>query len=220
MIKKLIQAYHWIYNKSELRVIEKIMGDENYFRQEITFFDDGRVAAAVENIKRDHARLEQDIAMIEKQQSITSEDKQKLDYLYGRKLELIKLMAFQVSQNAKNITGARRLLEGLDVDFAECLAALDTYMSGDKAEGLALLTQYLDSGKDWDKHYLLNKVYGTEMFAAGRLEQAYRYLYRTVQVCPEDAAAHRMLGELYRTSGKERAAAVERDVLELLGAGA
>ncbi len=61
MIKKLIKTYHKIYNISKLQLIEKIMGEENFFREEITCFDDGRVEAGIKRLQSDYTKICEDI---------------------------------------------------------------------------------------------------------------------------------------------------------------
>ena len=216
MIKELIKAYHRVYNISRLKVIEELMGKEDFFRAEVACFDDGRVASLINRMKDDYEKIITEIDVVTRQCKSDSNYKERLNYLYRRQYEIIYSMSFQASQNLKNIDSSINLWGNIKDDFLLCLEGLKLYKQGIKEESFSKLTAYLHKHHTFGSHYLLNKVYGTLLYEKKQYNEAEIYLHRVTQICPEDAAVHRIMQEVYQRRGERRGAEVEAAILNLL----
>ena len=219
MLKKLIKAYYKYYIEKELAVVERFVSDENSFRHEMNFFDDGRAEAGIEAIKKDCEKIDVEISVLQKRQADGSDDaeiSQKLNYLYKRKYEMIYLIAFQASQNFNNVESCKNILEGLSSDFMLCLCALSSYKAGNTESAAQYFKEYLSKHENFSHHYLCNKIYGELLFKECEYDDAFRYLYASVAVCPNDVSLHNKLLEIYRWRGDEHKCQVEKDIISCL----
>lgn len=218
ILQKLIQMYHLGYNKAQLKAIESILGDENYFRKECTFFDNGRVEAGIKEIQADYQKLTTEIEFLKKARADDGGTKEKLQYLYTRQRDMMHLMCYQASQNIKNIDECIQMAESVKYDFLPCLKALEAYYDGRYDEAERLLAGYLKSHVDFGTHYLVNKVWATLMFQRENYREATRYALRAVDACPEDAEIHHLLLELGRCGNIQRIIDDETKIIQLLEA--
>ncbi len=218
MLKKLIQAYHKANNVSRLKVIEKIMSDENFFREEITCFDDGRVEAGVIKLQKDYNDVCTEMKFLKDAAANAPDTKDKLNYLYQRQYEMLKAYAFEASQNLNNIDNCLEIMQGLKDDFCLCLQGLKAYAENDRADAFGKLTEYLKLKKTFGRHYLINKIYGLMLFEQGMSDEAGIFLQRVTQICPEDVEVHEKMKEIYHKQGNERGEKIESDILKVLGA--
>lgn len=217
MIKTLIKAYHTVFNKGKLAVIESFSEEENFFRNEVAFFDNGRVASGIERLKADYAAIEAEIKFV-KQTGADDEDyEKKLNFLYKRQYECITTMAFQTSQNLKNIDACLALTKGLNYDFKLCLEGLRLYKDDDKEAAFAKFGEYLKRKKSFSVHYLLNKIYGEMLFNKGNYKAAEVFLYNVTQICPEDNNNHKLLATVYEKNGNVRQMKIEKEIVKVLG---
>ena len=218
MIKTLIKTYHTIHNKSKLKLIEELLGNENYFRQEVNFFDDGRVAAGINRINEDYKKLLTEIEFVKDNYKDDEDKIERLNFLYGRQYEFLKTITFQASQNFKNIDNCINMLGNIKNDFSLCLEGLKAYSSGNKDEAFSKLTAYLKLKNSFEDHYLLNKIYGTMLYEKNSYDEAEPYLYKITQICPEDLEVHNMMKNIYHTLGNSNGEFVEQEIISILGA--
>ena len=217
MIKTLIKAYHTICNKGRLATIEAFANEENFFRNEVSFFDDGRVISGIEAIKMDYAALQTEIKFVKEAHKKDKDYTERLNFLYGRQYECVKTMAFQASQNIKNIDNCLSLMEDFNDDFKLCLEGLSLYKNKRNDDAFVKFTEYFSRTKSFGTHYLLNKLYGTMLYEQGAYKEAEPFLYVVTQVCPEDEEVHKILLKIYMKSGKESRVAIEKEIISVLG---
>ena len=197
VLPKLIQEYHLIYNKSRLKAVEALLGDENFFREECTFFDDGRVNTGIDRIKEDYKKIATEIEFVKSTCQQDKDYKERLVYLYQRQYELLVLMAYQSSQNSHNIDSAIKLLDGLNDSLEQGLKGLQFYFNGNKGEAYKNLCNYAQNPKAFGDHYLMNKVYGFLLIDGNSFRQAIHFLLIAARNCPEDIEIHRGLFKCY-----------------------
>ncbi|WP_303816644.1 hypothetical protein [Selenomonas ruminantium] len=216
VLPKLIQAYHLIYNKSRLKAVEALLGDENFFREECTFFDDGRVKSGIDRIKGDYQKLVTEIDFVKNTCQQDKDYKARLDYLYQRQYELLILMAYQSSQNPKNIDSAIKLLDGLNTPLEQGLKGLQFYFNENKEEAYKSLCSYAQNPKVFGCHYLMNKVYGLLLIEGNRFQQAIPFLLIAAKNCPEDLEIHQGLATCYAQTNNQTGVNNEYSIIKLL----
>lgn len=214
MIKSLIAAYYKVFNKSKLKIRERFSGEENFFRREVTYYDDGRIAAGIKQMQEDYAKIAEEITFVQKNGG--ADKKARLEFLYKRQYEIVRLMAFQGSQSMKNVAGCLKLMEGLEDDFSLCLKALLAYDSGAHQEAYEILTAYITKHHSFGPHYLLHKVYGELLYERQEIEKAATFFFNVTQLCPDDVENHRRLADIYRRQKKDAAAYREDEIVALL----
>lgn len=217
MIKKLIKTYHKIYNISKLQIIERIMGEENFFREEVTCFDDGRVEAGIKRLQEDYAKIGEDIKFLMETSKNDDSVNDRLHYLHNRQYEMLRLLTFEASQNERNIDACLNVWGELADDFRLCLEGLKLYFGGDQNLSYMKFNEYLKKHDGFGSHYLLNKIYGIMLYETKHYDDAEKFLYRVTQVKPEDGAVHRIMRDLYRRRGYTAGEAVEKNILLALG---
>lgn len=217
MIKALIKAYNTVQNKSKLKLIERMMGNENYFRDEIIFYDEGRVISGIIHIKNDLKKIDTEIEFVKKSYDENDEKKDKLNFLYNKQHEYIKLISFHGSQNIKNIDESIAIWGDIKDNFIICLYGIKEYINNNKDEAYRLLNIYLDKGYSFENHYLLNKIYGEIMFEKKSYAEAYKFFIKAIQYCPEDIDIHLKLKEIYQYIGNENKLKVTNDIINILG---
>lgn len=217
MIKKLIKTYHKIYNISKLQVIERIMGEENFFREEVTCFDDGRVEAGIKRLQADYAKISEDIKFLMETSKRDESYNDRLQYLRKRQYDMIHLLTFETSQNEKNIDACLNVWGDIDDDFRLCLEGLKLYFSGNQSSSYMKLNEYLKKHDGFGSHYLLNKIYGLMLYEKKLYDDAEKFLYRVTQIKPEDIDTHKMMMDLYHHNNNITGETVERNILLALG---
>ncbi|MCI7056121.1 MAG: hypothetical protein MR959_04430 [Selenomonas bovis] len=217
MIKKLIQTYHKIYNISKLQIIERIMGEENFFREEVTCFDDGRVEAGIRRLQKDYAKISEDIKFLEETSKKAEGNSERLNFLRNRQYEMMRLLTFEASQNEKNIDTCLNVWGEIDSDFRLCLEGLKLYFSGNPDASYMKLKEYLKKHDGFGSHYLLNKIYGLMLYEKKRYGDAEKFLYLVTQIKPEDIDTHKMMVDLYHRNNNASGETIERNILLSLG---
>lgn len=217
-IPVLIKAYNLFYNKSRLKTVEALLGDENFFREECTFFDDGRVKSAIDRIKKDYEKISTEILFIKKTSKHDDDSNQKLKYLYERQFKLIVLMAYQASQNYKNIDSSLQLIDGFDTSLSLGIKGIQLYIQNDKENSYRKLTAYIQETGSFGDHYLMNKIYGMLLIEGKSYRNAIPFLIRAVKNHPEDIETHQLLMECYQQIDCFEKSNLEKDIVELLGA--
>lgn len=217
-IPALIKAYNLFYNKSRLKTVEALLGDENFFREECTFFDDGRVKSAIDRIKKDYEKISTEISFIKKASKHDDDSNQKLKYLYERQFKLIVLMAYQASQNYKNIDSSLQLIDGFDTSLSLGIKGIQLYIQNDKENSYRKLTAYIQETGSFGDHYLMNKIYGMLLIEGKSYRNAIPFLIRAVKNHPEDIETHQLLMECYQQIDCFEKSNLEKDIVELLGA--
>jgi predicted Zn-dependent protease len=217
-IPALIKAYNLFYNKSRLKTVEALLGDENFFREECTFFDDGRVKSAIDRIKKDYEKISTEISFIKKTSKHDDDSNQKLKYLYERQFKLIVLMAYQASQNYKNIDSSLQLIDGFDTSLSLGIKGIQLYIQNDKENSYRKLTAYIQETGSFGDHYLMNKIYGMLLIEGKNYRNAIPFLIRAVKNHPEDIETHQLLMECYQQIDCFEKSNLEKDIVELLGA--
>jgi predicted Zn-dependent protease len=217
-IPALIKAYNLFYNKSRLKTVEALLGDENFFREECTFFDDGRVKSAIDRIKKDYEKISTEISFIKKTSKHDDDSNQKLKYLYERQFKLIVLMAYQASQNYKNIDSSLQLIDGFDTSLSLGIKGIQLYIQNDKENSYRKLTAYIQETGSFGDHYLMNKIYGMLLIEGKSYRNAIPFLIRAVKNHPEDIETHQLLMECYQQIDCFEKSNLEKDIVELLGA--
>lgn len=218
MLKTLIKTYHKVNNVSRLKVIEKIMGDENFFREEINCFDDGRIESSVKQMQASYDAICTEIKFLKESAAEAVDTKDKLQYLYKKQYEILKSFAFEASQNMKNIDSCLEIMKDLKDDFYICLQGMEAYAEGDKVTAFEKLKEYLQLQKTFGNHYLLNKFYGLLLFEHGRHNESKIFLQRVTQICPEDVEVHEKMQALYHIQGNCKGEETEKKILLVLGA--
>lgn len=217
-IPALIKAYNLFYNKSRLKTVEALLGDENFFREECTFFDDGRVKSAIDRIKKDYEKISTEISFIKKTSKHDDDSNQKLKYLYERQFKLIVLMAYQASQNYKNIDSSLQLIDGFDTSLSLGIKGIQLYIQNDKENSYRKLTAYIQETGSFGDHYLMNKIYGMLLIEGKSYRNAIPFFIRAVKNHPEDIETHQLLMECYQQIDCFEKSNLEKDIVELLGA--
>ncbi|WP_415941521.1 hypothetical protein [Mitsuokella multacida] len=217
-IPALIKAYNLFYNKSRLKTVEALLGDENFFREECTFFDDGRVKSAIDRIKSDYEKISNEISFIKNTSKQDDDLVQKLKYLYERQFKLLVLMAYQASQNYKNIDSSLQLINGFDTPLLFGLKGIQFYINNDMENSYRNLTVYLKKEGGFGDHYLMNKIYGELLIEGKEYRDAIPFLIRVIKNRPEDIETHRLLIKCYQYSGDTDKLNVEKAIVKLLGA--
>lgn len=217
-IPALIKAYNLFYNKSRLKTVEALLGDENFFREECTFFDDGRVKSAIDRIKKDYEKISTEISFIKKTSKHDDDSNQKLKYLYERQFKLIVLMAYQASQNYKNIDSSLQLIDGFDTSLSLGIKGIQLYIQNDKENSYRKLTAYIQETGSFGDHYLMNKIYGMLLIEGKSYRNAIPFLIRAVKNHPEDIETHQLLMECYQQIDCFEKSNLEKDIVGLLGA--
>ena len=96
MVDSLIKGYNTLNNKARLKLIETMMGDGNFFRHEVEFFDEGRIASGIASIHSDYQKISTEIDFVQQTGSDSDDSKARLNFLYRRQLEILQVMAFQL----------------------------------------------------------------------------------------------------------------------------
>lgn len=208
MVKQLIK----LYRKTQMELIGQIADDENFFMHEVDFFDDGRSASAVKEFQEHLKEIDTEYKFVDE----TNGGQDKLNFLNEKRYEYIRAMLVISSQNFKNIERCIGLYGENRDDFYPCLLALKYYKDNKHDEAFKLLQDNFKSGRDYSKHYLLNKIYGMMLYSRGYHSEAHIRLYLAVQAYPEDVEIHKKLYELYSINGNEYAKSVEKDIISLL----
>ena len=198
--------------------MEALLGDENFFREECTFFDDGRVKSAIDRIKKDYEKISTEISFIKKTSKHDDDSNQKLKYLYERQFKLIVLMAYQASQNYKNIDSSLQLIDGFDTSLSLGIKGIQLYIQNDKENSYRKLTAYIQETGSFGDHYLMNKIYGMLLIEGKSYRNAIPFLIRAVKNHPEDIETHQLLMECYQQIDCFEKSNLEKDIVELLGA--
>lgn len=209
MVKQLIK----LYRKSQMELIGQIADDENFFMHEVNFFDDGRAASVVKEFQTHLKEIDIEYKFVKE----IGGEQDKIDFLNEKRYEYIRGILIVSSQNLKNIERCIDLYGENRDDFYPCLLALKYYKDNKYDEAFELLKNNFKSGKDYSKHYVLNKIYGMMLYRHGYHSEAHIHLYLAAQVCPEDIEIHRKLKELYLINGNDYAKKTEQDVIDLLG---
>lgn len=217
MIKTLIKTYHTVFTKGQLAVIEAFSKEENFFRNEVAFFDNGRVASGIEALKKDYADLQTEIEFVKKNRINDKDYNDRINFLYSRQYECMMTIVFQASQNLQNIDSCLDILGDSNNVFKLCLEGLNFYKHTKKDDAFAKLTEYLKIKKSFDEHYLLNKIYGEMLYDKGLYKEAKLFLYIVTQICPEDDMAHQLLKAIYAKDGDTVGVAVEEEIISVLG---
>ena len=215
ILDKAIEAYHDIYTKSQLRTIETIMGNKNFFREECIFFDDGRVASGIKHLQNDYMTISKEIEYL-KENASKSDGKEKIRGLLIRQYEILKVMCFQGSQNFNNIDNCIKWMGNIKDEFMDCLLGLKAFSEGDKEEAFEKLKEYSEQHKGFGDHFLLNKVYGELLWERGNVEMAKFYVQNAVLLCPEDIESHEMLLDIYRSVNNSDGIGIEEQIIDLL----
>ena len=217
MIENLIKGWHTLNNKSRIKLIESMLGDENFFRHEVSFFDEGRVISGIKQMENDYKKIATEIDFIKCTGKKTSENSARLNFLYCRQLEILQTIAFQSSQRIEKISSCLKLLENLKSDFTFCLEGLQFYVDGDIDGARKKFDEYLAKHENFGEHYQLNKIYGLIKFRDGDYESAKFYLQKVTQICPEDVDIHSTLITIYNHLGYRKAEQAGQKILKLLG---
>lgn len=218
IIPTLIKAYNLIYNKSRLKTVEALIGDENFFREECTFFDDGRIKSAVVRMKNDYDKISNEISYVKNTCSHDDDYAQRIKYLYNRQYKLIILMAYQSSQSYKNIDDSLQLINGFDTPLALGINGIKSYSMGEKENSYRQLTDYLSKEGSFGDHFLMNKIYGKLLIDGKSYQNAIPFLVRAAKIHPEDIETHQLLIECYQQTNQRTKSVLEEDIIELLGA--
>lgn len=216
MLEAVVKGYHTLSNKSRLKLIESLLGNENFFRFECNFYDAGRVSSGIASLQEDYTKLTTEIDFVRQTRKPSAETNARLNFLQQRQLEMLETMAFQSSQQLEKIPACLNLLKGLNLDFSICLKGLHEYQNGNCNAAQQFLEKYLALHGDFGNHYQLNKVYGKIKFNAGDYNTAKTYLQRVTQICPEDSEVHQWLTEIYSNLKDPDAVKINQDILELL----
>ena len=216
MFESVIKGYHTLNNKSRLKFIESLLGDENFFRLECNFYDEGRVSSGIASLQKDYAKISTEVDFVRQTSDSSPETTERLNFLQQRQLEILETMAFQSSQRLEKIPACLNLLRGLKLNFSICLEGLREYQDGNIKASQCYLEKYLAIHGEFGNHYQLNKIYGNIKFDNGDYIAAKIYLQRVTQICPEDSEVHQRLSEIYSRLNDSDAARVNRDIFKLL----
>ena len=215
LIESLIKGYHTLNTKSRMQFIEKVLGDGNFFRQEMTFFDDGKVTSEIDKMQENYRKISTEIDFVENTAS-PEEKNARLNFLYKRQIEILEEVAFQSSQRLEKVPACLKLLDGLKSDFTLCLQGLQKYSSGEIELAKKFFESYLAKHKNFGEHYQLNKIFGMMKLSARDYKVAKIYLQKVTQICPEDIEVHSALAKIYRQIGNTRGEIIETKILKLL----
>lgn len=217
MIESLIKGWHTLNNKSRITLIESMLGDENFFRHEVSFFDEGRITSGIMEMENDYKKISTEIDFVKRTEKKSDETSARLNFLYSRQLEILQTVAFQSSQLLEKVSSCLKLLENLNLDFTFCLEGLQFYIDGDVDNARKKFDKYLSEHKNFGEHYQLNKIYGLIKFRDEDYESAKFYLQKVTQICPEDSEVHSTLAKIYNRLGCRAGEQAERKILKLLG---
>ena len=216
MFENVVKGYQMVNNKSRLKLIESLLGNENFFRFEFSFYDEGRVSSGIAKLQEDYTKLSTEIDFVRRTSKPSDETDARLNFLWQRQLEILETMAFQSSQRLEKISACLNLLKGLNLDFSICLEGLREYQIGNVDTAQRHFEKYLSTHGDFANHYQLNKIYGRIKFDAGDLATSKIYLQRVTQICPEDSEVHHWLEEIYSRLNDSDAAQVNHEIFKLL----
>ena len=216
MLDAFIKGWHTLNNKSRLKLIESLLGDENFFRFEFCFYDEGRVTTGITRLKEDYEKISAEIDFVQQTSADSEETAERLNFLYKRQLEILEAIAFQSSQRLEKVPACLNLLKGLKRDFSVCLEGLSEYQKGNVEVARQHFEKYLAKYGDFRAHYQLNKIYGRIELNAKDYVTAKIFLQRVIQICPEDAEVHQWLLEIYSCLNDSKAAKIHHDIAKLL----
>lgn len=216
ILDKAIEVYHDIYTKSQLKTIETIMGNKNFFREECIFFDDGRVASGIKHLQNDYITISKEINYLKENVSAKNDEKEKIKGLLIRQYEILKVMCFQGSQNFNNIDNCIKWMGNIKDEFLDCLLGLKAYSEGNKEESFEKLKKYSEKHKGFGDHFLLNKIYGELLLERDSIELARFYVQNAVLLCPEDIESHKILLGIYKSINYSDGIATEEKIIDLL----
>lgn len=216
MFENVVKGYHTLNNKSRLKLIESLLGNENFFRFEFSFYDEGRISSGIASLQEDYTKISTEIDFVRQTGKPSDDIDARLNFLRQRQLEILETMVFQSSQRPEKVSACLNLIRGLKLDFSICLEGLSEYQSGNIDAARRHFEKYLTTHKDFANHYQLNKIYGKIKFDAGDYATAKIYLQRVTQICPEDSEVHRWLSEIYSRLNDSEATQVNHEIFELL----
>lgn len=174
--------------------------------------------SAIDRIKKDYEKISTEISFIKKTSKHDDDSNQKLKYLYERQFKLIVLMAYQASQNYKNIDSSLQLIDGFDTSLSLGIKGIQLYIQNDKENSYRKLTAYIQETGSFGDHYLMNKIYGMLLIEGKSYRNAIPFLIRAVKNHPEDIETHQLLMECYQQIDCFEKSNLEKDIVELLGA--
>lgn len=212
MLKKIIQ----LYNQGKMEVLEKLSDSQGGNSDEVFFEDDGKVAAMISRCKKECANVESEIECLIKYNNRDEKSKQQIAQLMGKRRAILARMAYYASNKLNNVENCIQLLEDVPTDFKDYLSALKSYAGGKEAEAYEQFRRIAARNDEFADHYLTNKIFGKLLWEKGRSEQAIECLYKVVQKRPEDLEVHNWLLQLYRQTGDQLGAEVERKIIMLL----
>ena len=216
MFENVIKGYHALNNKSRLKLIESLLGNENFFRFEFNFYDEGRISSGIASLQEDYAKISTEIDFVRQTSEPSDDTDARLNFLRKRQLEILETMVFQSSQRPEKVPACLNLIRDLKSDFSICLEGLSEYQNGNIDAARHHLEKYLATHGNFGNHYQLNKIYGKIKLDTRDYATAKIYLQRVTQICPEDSEIHRWLAEIYSRLNDSAAARTNHDIFELL----
>ena len=211
MLKKIIEGY----NKKKLEFIRDLAGSKKDVFNEALFVDDGEIETRINLLKDEYLQVEKELSFVGKYDKKGAEQNQKLRFLADKCRTLREEMAFWASNNVQNLDMCINLVEKDRPAFLQCLMALKAYEEGDESTAYSMISEYIRSGKDFARHFLMNKVFGQMLWKQGNKAEAEQYLYRAQRLRPDNYEVNTALSEMYQAKGYLSGARVCREIANL-----
>lgn len=214
LLKKVIKSY----SDSKLAVIKKMVNDDQAIFDENFFLDDGYVSTKVNSLKKEYKNIIEEISFL------NHYDKKEDDYKKNKLISLIQKqkqiqidIAFYGSNNIVNVESCLNLIKDLDTDIKLCLDGLIFYKNHDISNALSRFSEFYSKKSYLLEHYLINKVYGTLLYDAGRQDDSMQFLRKAVEKRPEDLEIHELLSKIYKYKKLVVEEKIENEIILLLG---
>ena len=204
------------FQKAKRGIIGMFSGTLDTSYEETCFYDLGYMQVRLKAIQKELASVDEQLKNSISTEANTDSVKKHRNELAKQRELLLFHMLFLMSNSFANMDNCKKIAQGHDFKFMDCVNGMIAYQTGDKNKAFDLIDAYFSEYGEVNDHFLINKVFGLLLMNKGDYNRAAKRLSYALQFIPDDMETLSAVRTCYQKNGNFKSERVIAEITSML----